>query len=347
MAQPTQSDVHVNALMTDLSLLYTQEEGAYVAHKVFPIIPVNKQSDRYTIFSRADMNRNTMRLRAPGTESAGGGWNVDTTPTYFAPVYAIHKDIDDQTLSNADSVFDLHAESTRWCTAQGLTNKETNWGTAFFGTGIWTTSWTTAATTSYAAGTAGTVIKWSDPASTPITDVRFLKQYIQLAGIYRPNKGVMNRVVFDTLCDHPDFIDRVKYGQTASPNLNPAIVNMRTMAEIFELDEVLVMDSIINSGGEQATLDSGGTSGINAGESNAFIGGNNMLLVYTPARPGRDTPGCGYTFAWTGYLGANAVGGRMKNFRIEQIESERVEYELSYQFKQVSADLGGFLSGLV
>jgi hypothetical protein len=318
-----------------------------VAHKVFPVIPVNKQSDRYLIWSRADMNRLTMRLRAPGTESAGGGQGLDNTPTYYASVYAIHRDIDDQVLSNADSVVDLHAEATLWLTQQGLTRKEVDWGTAFFGTGIWTTSWTVAAATSYAAGTAGTVIKWNDPASTPIQDVRFLKEYIQLAGTKRPNKGVMNRVVFDTLCDHPDFIDRVKYGQTASPNLNPAIVNMRTMAEIFELEEVLVMDSIINNGVEQATLDSGGVSGLNAGESNAFVGSNSMMLCYTPAAPGLNTPGCGYTFAWTGYLGANAIGGRMKNFRIEQIESERVEYELAYQFKQVSADLGGFLSGVV
>ena len=336
MAQPTASDLHVDALLTDLSLMYTQEEDAFVHQRVFPNIPVQKQSDRYAVFSRADFNRNLMRLRAPGTESAGGGWRVDTTPTYYAPVWALHKDIDDQQRANADFVFNLDAESTRFLTMQALLSKEVAWASAFFINGIWGQDWSGVA----ASPTLGsTILQWNDPNSNPIIDIRNLKRYAQLTGLYRANKMVIGRPVFDTLVDHPDFIDRIKYGQTPG---KPALATKQILAELFELDEVLVMDAIVNNGVEGAGPDSGGTS-INALESNAFIGNKNVLLVYTPSAPGINTPGCGYTFSWTGFMGANAIGGRIKNFLIPQISSQRTEIELAYAFKLATKELGGFI----
>lgn len=348
--QPTISDLHVNALLTNLSLMYAQEAKNFVADSVFPTIPVTKKSDRYTRFSRADFNRNLMRVRAPGAESAGGGWTVDTTPTYDCAVWGLHKDIDDQIRGNADAVFNLDVEATRFLTNQALISKEIAWATAFFGSSIWTgADWLGVANGSGtgSGGGAGTnqVIKWSDYInSTPIQDVRNLKRNVQLAnGGFRPNKMVIGRQTFDTLMDHPDFIYRLNAGQTPG---GPALVNATRLAEIFELDEVKVMDAIQNTGVEAPGVDSGGT--FNANEVNGFIGStSSVLLVYTPDAPGLNTPGCGYNFAWTGYLGANAIGGRLGSFYIPQIKSERVEIELAYVFKQVAAEMGGFIGTLV
>ena len=159
---------------------------------------------------------------------------------------------------------------------------------------------------------------------------------VQLAGLYRPNKFVLGRPVFDALCDHPDFIDRIKYGQTPG---RPAKVTLDAMAGLFEVDEVLVMDAIINNGVEGVTL--------NANESNAFIGNKAAMLVYTPSAPGIQTPGCGYSFSWTGYFGASQNGTRMKSFYIPQINSTRVEIEAAYVHKLVSADLGAFFNTII
>ncbi len=49
MAQPTASDVHVDAVLTNLSVAYIQEQDAYIATKVFPVIPVDKKSDKYYV----------------------------------------------------------------------------------------------------------------------------------------------------------------------------------------------------------------------------------------------------------------------------------------------------------
>ncbi len=243
MAQPTLSDVHVNALLTNLSNMYAQEESNFIASRVFPIVPVQKASDRYLTYSRADFNRNTMRKRAPSTESAGGGYTIDNTPTYSVNVWALHKDIDDQVRANADAILSLDMEATKWLTTQYLISKEVDWSAAFF-TNVWTSLLTGVA----AAPGANQALQWNDPNSTPIVDIRKFKQLIQLTnGGFRPNKAVIGRQVFDTLMDHPDFIYRLNAGQTPG---GPAVVNKTRLAEVFELDEVLVMDAIQNTAAE-------------------------------------------------------------------------------------------------
>jgi hypothetical protein len=120
------------------------------------------------------------------------------------------------------------------------------------------------------------------------------------------------------------------------------------MAGLFELDQVLVMDAIQNTGMEQAGPDSGGATGaINVLETNAFIGNKGAMLVYTPSAPGLDTPGCGYTPSWTGYLGANALGGRIGSFYLDWLKSTRTEMELAYTYILASKDLGGFIASVI
>lgn len=338
MAQPTLSDVHVNALLTNLSNMYAQEESAFVATRVFPIVPVAKQSDRYVTYDRSDFNRNTMQMRAPSTESAGGGYKLKNTDTYSCNVWALHKDIDDQVRANADAVLSLDMEATKWLVTQALISREVDWASSFFNTSLWTTARAGVAS----APSSVQFLQWNDANSTPIQDIRATKQAIQLvSGGFRANKLVLGRPVFDVLCDHPDFIDRIKYGQTPG---KPADVTLQAMAALFGLDEVLVMDSIINTGVEGVTL--------NANESNSFIGGasgvggKGALLVYTPSSPGLMTPSCGYTFAWTGAFGS-ANGSRIKSFYIPQIESTRVEIEAAYNHKLVGADLGCYMTTVI
>jgi hypothetical protein len=333
MPQPTQSDLHVNALLTNFSIMFQQPADGFVAEKVFPFVPVLKQSDRYAVHSRADFNRNVVRKRAASTESSGGGYKVDTTPTYFCDVWSHHKDIDDQVRANADSVFNLDSDATIWLTGLHRIAREVDWAAKFFAASLWTSTLTGVAS----APGANQTLQWNDMNSSPIVDVRNAKRMVQLAsGGYRPNVGVMGRQVFDTLIDHPDFVDRVKYGQSPGP---VAKVALDAMAAVFELDEILVMDAIINNGVEGVTL--------NANESNAFIGGKSMLLVHRAARVGLDTPTAGVTFAWTGYFGATGMGTRMKSFYIPQIESTRVEMDAAYAHKLVSADMGIWLATII
>jgi hypothetical protein len=59
------------------------------------------------------------------------------------------------------------------------------------------------------------------------------------------------------------------------------------------------------------------------------------------------TPSAGYTFAWNGYMGAAGAGQRVSRFRMDHLRSDRIELEMSFDQKLVSADLGFFWDAIV
>jgi len=325
---PTPGDVHVNAPLTNISIAFLQNAANFVATRVFPNIPVQKQSDRYYVYERGDFNRDEMQLRAPATASAGGGYTLDNTPTYFANRFSFHKDIPDELRANADAVLSPDREAAEFVTHKALIKREKLFSNTYFKTGVWTNN---------RAGVAGTpganqFKKWNDATSTPIRDVRLGKAAIAQSTGFEPNKLIMGRAVYDAIVDHPEIIDRLKYGQTAGA---PAMASKQALAALFGVDEILVMNAIENTAAE----------GIAAAHS--FIGGNHCLLTYSTSAPGLMTPTAGYTFSWTGLLGSGADGNRIKSFRMEDRSADRVEIDMCFDMKLVSADLGQFWSDAV
>lgn len=323
MSQPTAGDVHVNAPLTNISLAYIQAQANFVSDRFFPNIPVSKQSDRYYTYSRADFNRDEMQERAPGTESAGGGYDLDNTPTYYAPVYAFHKDVADQIRANSDSVLNSDRDATIYVTQKALIKRERLFASRAMSSGVWTNS-----KIGVNSGVnAGEFLIWNDPNSDPISDIRNAKREILESTGFEPNKFVMGQIVMDALVDHPDIVDRVKYGQTPGA---PAMVNASTLAQLFGLDEVMVSKAVYNSAAKGAT------------EASNFIVGRNALLAYVTPTPGIMTPTAGYTFSWSGWMGATGIGHRIKRFRMEELEADRIEAQMAFDQKIVGADLGFF-----
>lgn len=326
---PTPGDVHVNSLLTNVSIAYAQSQSNFVSADVFPIVPVAKQSDRYAVWNRGDFNRDEMKKRGPATESAGGGFRVDTTPTYFADVWAFHKDIDDQTRANADSQFGLDSATTKYVTTKALIRREKLFVSKYFGTGIWGTDVTGVA----AAPGASQFLQWNDGASSPIETIRSAKRVMLESTGYEPNTLTIGQAVWDALVDHPDVVDRIKYGQTPG---KPAIVTREAVAMLLEIDRVFVMKAVENTAKEGATA------------VHSFIGGKKALLSYAAPEPQMEMPSAGYTFAWTGYLGATPDGTRIKRFRrAEEFASDRVEIEMAIDPKLVAPELGYFFDSAV
>lgn len=332
MPNPTSGDVHVNRPLTNISIAYMQNPAGFVADRVFPNIPVVKQSDRYFRYDRGDFNRNQMAKRAPSTESAGSGWKIDSTPTYFCDIWALHKDIDDPTRANADEPLDMDRDATEFLSIQALLNREINFQTNFFTTGIWTTNRNGVT----ASPSPTDVVMWDVASSTPIEDVKANADAIHVLTGFRPNKLVLGRQVWTKLSDHAEFVDRIKYGAAAN---SPAIVSRQAAAAVFEIDEILVMDGIQNTAQENPSFETS--------MSHAFIGGKNALLLYAAPRPSLLMPSGGYTFSWTGYVGAGPMGQRIKRFRVEILSSDRIEMEAAYAQKVVGPDLGCFFSQII
>jgi hypothetical protein len=61
--------VHIDQPLTNLTLAYVQSQENFIADKVFPTIGVQKQSDKYYIYDRDNMNRTgDVQKLAPRTE---------------------------------------------------------------------------------------------------------------------------------------------------------------------------------------------------------------------------------------------------------------------------------------
>jgi hypothetical protein len=331
MTQPTNSAVHVDAALTNISVAFLQNADNFVATKVFPNVPVTRQSDRYFIFDRGDFNRDEAEVRAPGTESAGGGYELDNTPTYFANVWAFHHDVPDQVRANADPAVDVERAASEYVMHKMLIKREKQWTSKFFSPGVWATDITGVDS----SPSSSQALKWSDDSSDPIGNIRSAKTAILENTGFMPNRLVLTQPVMDALVDHPDIVDRVKYSGGVG-NTSPAMVNEQTLASLFGIEQVVISRAIENTAAQGAAA------------SHSFISGNNALLTYAAPAPSLMTPSGGYTFSWSGFMGqSNAFGVATKRFYIDELESTRVEAQMAFDNKLVSADLGFFWNTIV
>ena len=316
MPQPTQSDVHVDAILTGVSIAYMQEADHFVAGKVFPQVPVSKQSDKFFTYTQDDFFRDEVQYRADGTESAGSGYGL-STDSYSANVWALHKDIGDQTRANADAPLNMDQDATRFLAQQMLIRQERDWATNYFGTSIWGTD-TTPSTL------------WSASNSDPIGDVQAGINTVLTNTGYRPNVGVCSYAVFSILKNHSEIVERYKY--TTSESMTTDLI-----ARVLGLDELHVMGSIVNSADEGASA------------SYAQIGDKDMLLAYVPATAGLMQPSAGYNFSWTGLANSGGIGTStsVSRFRMDHLRADRLEIQSAWDFKVVSSALGYFFSNCV
>ncbi len=311
-----------------VSTAYIQDDSNFIASTVFPNVSVGKQSDLYFTYDKQDWFRSDVELRAPGAETGGSGYRL-STDSYRADVFAIHRDLDDQTRANQDDPIQLEAEATRFITNQLLLHKENDFVAAFFATTLWTGSDTGNDQTGVDAGPiADQFLRWNDANSTPIEDIRAQMVAMAEKTGFRPNTLTIGPQVWSALVDHPDILDRIKYTQTG-------VVTMDLIAMLLGLDRVLVGWATRDQAAEQGTEDMG------------FFWGTSALLTYRPASAGLYTQSAGYTFSWTGLLGSGTMGNRIKRFRLERNESDRIEGSMAYDLKLVAADLGVFYDGAV
>lgn len=317
MAQPTQSQLHLDVPLTNISVAYMQDQKAFIADKVFPTIEVEKQSNKYFVFDQDAFRRDDAKRRGSGEESAGSGYAL-SSDSYYCDVFALHKDISDYDRANTDSPLDADRNATQFITHQLLLRREKQWAADFFASGVWTNQ-----------DLAPT--KWDDyTASDPIRVIDNAKRTILLNTGRMANKLVLGLDVFLALKEHPDVVDRIKYTSSR-------VVTEQVLAGLLGVDEILVPYSIVNSNSEGKTTAS----------LDFALNSKSALLVHVPMAAGLETPSAGYTFAWRGSPGQNrAMGMAMRKMRIDTRLSDRVEGELAFDCKVVGAGLGYFWSSL-
>ena len=328
----TPSAVHIDQPLTNLTLAYAQSQENFIADKVFPTVGVQKQSDKYYLYDRANMNRTgDVAKLAPRTEVNRIGMTISNS-SYFADVYGLGMDFDEQTLANEDAALEIRSAGAETLAMRLMIHREEQFATNFFSDNIWGTNYDGASSTS---GT--NLLYWDDAAAKPIQNVTDLRRVMQLkSGGFKPNTMVVGKEVRDALLHNADILARLNGGATVT---NTALVTDAKLAEIFEVENFYVMEAVKNSSVEGVA------------ESNAFIGGKHALLCYTPSSAGLMSPAAGLTFAWNNLEGVNNLGITVESFSDDALKrqqiAEMIQVKMSYNMKIVGSDLGAFVNGIV
>jgi len=324
MPMLTPSDVHVDVPLTNLTIAYMQAAENFVADKVFPMVSVSKQSDKYYKYSREGLRDGDVTILAPRTEVNRVGMAL-STDSYFADVRGLGMDFDEQTIANEDTALELRSQGANVLMEKIMIDREVRWASAFFSAGIWGTDIT-----------PGNL--WSDYTnSTPIVDVTTGRRTMQLAsGGYKPNTMVVGKEVRDVLINHPDILARLNGGSTVA---NPALITDAKLAEIFEVENFYVMEAVRNTAAEGVT------------DAFGFIGGKNALLTYTPSTMGLRTPGAGAIFCWDSIPGVSGMGITVESFSDDALKrqqiAELIQVKSSDDMKLIGSEMGYFFEDCV
>ena len=323
---PKMQDAHIDRAMTNISVAYLQDASAFIADKVFPIVPVRRQSDVFYVYNKGDFMRDEAQVRGAGTESAGGDYGVAASDPYHCRKHAFHYDVTEEERANYDEPLNADTDATEFVSQKMLIRREMEWASKFFKTGVWGTEITGTGSNP----SAGQAIKWNLATSNPILDITNAAVQMASETGYRPNTLVLSPFAFNALKNHEDILDRIKYTQKG-------IVTTDLLATLFEVQHVYVAWSVVNSAAKGAT------------DSVSFIMGKHALLCYANPSPALRKPSAGYIFAWTGLEGAGAYGNRIVRLPMDVLGlgTERIEGEIAFDAKKICGDLGVFFKDIV
>jgi hypothetical protein len=322
MRQPNRSDLHIDRLLSDLSIGFMNEPGAYVADVVFPVVSVGKQSDKYARYKKDFWFRDEAKSRAPLTEGTGGGYGLDTPGTFFCDEWEFHKDNADEDRDNQDEVFDLDSEAAMYCIEKIRLSRERRFADLYFKTGVWATSLKgqtdTPSTNEFKC--------WDLSGSTPITDVENAKSLVKIATGINPNTLVVSEMVHQKLKNHSEIVDRFKYTQAG-------VITEQLLAKVFEVERYVVARAVY------ATSAEGDTAALTFA-----LDKYGALLVYAAPKPGKWTPSGGYTFRWSrpmiGGISGDRLAVTVRKFRLDTLRADRVQASAYEDIKLIANECG-------
>ena len=302
-------DVHLDKNLSQMAIDY--RPAWFIADAVLPVVPVEKQTDRYTVWDWKD------KLRIPDTKRSRGiraniiHPNVGSD-TYYAENYALAAQVPIEDIENADPNLwaDKRESRSQFVQDALMLDWEKRVADLIHGTGN---------VGSYAAVT----LEWGTDSATPLTDLWTAVYNIKGSTGYLPN-----RMVFGW---HAWYL--FKQSKQVREQLFPHGGGYPTEAQVatlFDLEQV-------NVGGADYSAGDEGLSG-----SLAAIWGDDVLVYYAPQNPAMDRPSFGYGYRWRGQ------NGQLPNWQVEvhpydtREKAETVEVGY-YQDEKVTDSRLGFL----
>lgn len=307
--------VHVDKILTNISIAWPT--GTLVGERLFPVVGVQKQTDKYYTFGRESWLPKD-DVRAPGTEATEIPGLAVSTNNYYAVEHALEIAVTDEERQNADAPLSPDRDATELLTGRIMLTRELAMKTLVT---------TTANYSSTSSQTNSGTTLWSDYVnSDPIKDMRGGKTIINGRIFLDPTTIVVPYQVMVVLDDHPDFLERIKYSERA-------IFSPELLAAVIGIPNVIIPGVGFNSAneGQPSTL--------------GYLWGKDVVLAYVPPRAGLKIPAFGYEFQWGGQF--------VDRWREEKRASDllrvrrRYDLQLPAQGDAGTADAGKAIGGYV
>lgn len=198
---PTMQNAHIDRALTNTSVAYMQDASAFIADKVFPIVPVKRQSDVFYIYNKGDFMRDEAQVRGAASESAGGDYGVEASEPYYCRKHAFHKDVTPEERANYDEPLDADTDATDFVSQKMLIRREMEWASKFFKAGVWGREISGVD----ASPSTNQAIKWNLETSNPIKDIT--EAGVQMASEtgYKPNTLVLSPFAFNALKNPSEY----------------------------------------------------------------------------------------------------------------------------------------------
>ena len=320
-----------NNYLTNMSVAYFQPDDWFVSPFVFPILPVQLSTSYYYIFDKGDLARDNVQ-RKPEFGKVTPMMFGSKQELYSCEVDQIIVGIDQISTLNyqrsaAPGIIDPRRAKVRIATEQLKLHMDRVFADGYFKSGAWTNEWAGVTTTP----SGKQFYKFSDSNCDPVKFIGDRRVEMMRAGRRKPNVLALGVEAYEALKNNASILDRVKYsGSTA----NPATINANVLAQLFEIDRVVVLNSTYNKGGYGST-------------SMDFVcDSKGALLAYAAPNPAIDEVSAGYTFAWD-------MLGNGQYLAFDQYEGEKgthtefIEGLTSYTSKKVCDELGVFMKECV
>lgn len=294
--------------LNNISVGYRNDD--YFGERLFPVVPVKKQSGRFWIFGKERFRQYETIRHAKAEAREIAPWSLSNSP-YFCDDHSLKDAISDEEKANAEGT-DLDTNTAENLTDALLLDFEIRVRNLVVGPASSVPSTTLSGTS-----------QWSDFVnSDPISAVEAQKTTIKKAIGMSANTLAVSYPVYAVLRQHPRIIDRFKYAQVG-------ILQADHLKSVFDVDNFWVMGAEYDTAteGQEASLD--------------FVWGKNALLAYIPAEPRRREPALGYTFRWL--FGTPELGGTLtKRYRVENRTADIIEVH-RYDDVQVVAPTAGLV----
>lgn len=264
----TESDLHLNQFLTNVAIGYRRT--GFIADLIAPVVPVAKLKDTYPIWSQADQWARPDTTRAPGTQAKTSVQGV-SSDYYSCKNRAQKTPITLEMKANMDPVF-----------VQGMYA-----GRAKYVTGLMQTDWEyRVAMQCFSITNVGTTVgvttNWGLGGAVPLDNVFALMDYVTNMTGQKPNNLIFGNAAWNQFRRHAS-VRNIVFGS----GYKQGLATKQQVAEIFEVEKVLVGEAFYNSAAEGHAA------------SLQVLWGPHVWAYYAPANPSLEDPTWQYSFRWT------------------------------------------------